>query len=228
MHGAELGRELGVKKVVVPRGAAVFSAWGMLMSDLRRDYFVTELMDAEDVTRLGALLDRTRARALADFAAGNVPAEKVAITTFVRARYQNQEFAVEVPLPAGQPTPASMAELVTTFHAAYEREYTYRLDVGVEIIGLHLVAASEVGKLEILTLPVTGATVDQAVKGRRSVDYATEGIHEATIYDGTLLEPGMGFDGPAVIEDPGTTVVIQPGNRVTIDAYGNIHIDIRG
>lgn len=221
MHGAELG----VKKVVVPRGAAVFSAWGMLMWDLRRDYFVTELMDAEDVARLSALPDRTRARA---FAAGKVPEDKVSITTFVRARDQNQEFAVEVPLPAGPPTPASMAELVATFHAAYEREYTYRLDVGVEIIGLHLVAASEVGKLEILKLPVTGATVEQAVKGQRSVDFATEGIHEATIYDGTLLEPGMGFDGPAVIEDPGTTVVIQPGNRVTIDAYGNIHIDIRG
>lgn len=60
------------------------------------------------------------------------------------------------------------------------------------------------------------------------MDYATEGVHEATIYDGTRLEPGMAFPGPAVIEDPGTTVVIQPGNRVSIDDYGNIHIDIRG
>ena len=84
------------------------------------------------------------------------------------------------------------------------------------------------GKLEITKLPRTGATVDQAIKGRREVDYATEGIHEATIYDGALLEPGMSFAGPAVIEDPGTTVVIQPDNRVSIDDYGNIHIAIRG
>ena len=121
-----------------------------------------------------------------------------------------------------------MAELIANFHDAYEREYTYRLDAGVEIIGLHLVAASEVGKLEITKLQRTGASLEQAIKGRREVDYATDGIHEATIYDGTRLEPGMSFAGPAVIEDPGTTVVIQPGNRVSVDDYGNIHIAIQG
>lgn len=228
MHGAELGKELGVKKVVVPRGASVFSAWGMLMSDLRRDYFVTQLMDADDHQSLSRLLATTRDRAIADFVRGNVPADKVSISGFVRVRYQNQEFAVEVPLPAGEPSPASMAELIANFHDAYEREYTYRLDAGVEIIGLHLVAASEVGKLEITRLEKTGASLEQAIKGRREVDYATEGIHEATIYDGMKLEPGMSFAGPAVIEDPGTTVVIQPGNHVSVDDYGNIHIAIEG
>ena len=227
MHGAALGKELGVQKVVVPRGAAVFSAWGMLMSDLRRDYFVTELMDGDNHAALSALLERTRERALADFVSGNVPAEKVKISTLVRARYQNQEFAVDVPLPTLAPDAAAMIALVAAFHDAYEREYTYRLDAGVEIIGIHMIAASEVGKLEILKLPTSGATVDQAIKGGRAVDYATEGVHEATIYDGTRLEPGMSFAGPAVIEDPGTTVVVHPGNRVSIDDYGNIHIAIR-
>jgi N-methylhydantoinase A len=100
------------------------------------------------------------------------------------------------------PDAATMAKLIADFHDAYEREYTYRLDAGVEIIGLHLVAASEVGKLEIVALPRTGATLEAAIKGRRAVDYATEGVHEATIYDGTRLEPGMTVIGPAVIEDP--------------------------
>lgn len=228
MHGAALGQELGVKKVVVPRGASVFSAWGMLMSDLRRDYFVTELMDADDHVALTRLLARTRERAIADFVAGNVPAEKVTVSSLVRARYQNQEFAVEVALPTLTPDAGAMEALVAAFHEAYEREYTYRLDAGVEIIGIHMIASSEVGKLEILKLPVTGAALETAIKGRREVDYATEGVHEATIYDGTRLEPGMSFSGPAVIEDPGTTVVIHPANTVSIDDYGNIHIKIRG
>lgn len=227
MHGVALGQELGVKKIVIPRGAAVFSAWGMLMSDLRRDYFVTELMDADNHDALTSLLGRTRDRAIADFVAGNVPAEKIAISTLVRARYQNQEFAVEVDLPTLTPDAAAMDNLVAAFHDAYEREYTYRLDAGVEIIGIHMIAASEVGKLEIHKLPVTGATLDAAIKGRRMVDYTTEGVHEATIYDGTLLEPGMSFAGPAVVEDPGTTIVVHPTNRVTMDDYGNFHITIR-
>ncbi len=228
MHGVELAQELGVKKVVVPRGAPVFSAWGMLMSDLRRDYFLTELMDADNAAGLTALINRTTEHALADFAREKVPADKVKITTFVRARYQNQEFGVEVPLPGGEPDAAAMEQMIADFHDAYEREYTYRLDAGVEIVGIHMIASSEVGKLEIVALPRTGARIEDAVKGQRQVDYSTDGVHEATIYDGTKLEPGMTFPGPAVVEDPGTTIVVNPGNRVHIDDYGNTHIDIRG
>ena len=228
MHGVALGQELGVKKVVVPRGAPVFSAWGMLMSDLRRDYFVTELMDADNAPALGTLVAATADRARADFARDGVAADRVTLTTLVRARYQNQEFAVEVPLPDPAPDAAAMAAMVAAFHDAYEREYTYRLDAGVEIIGIHMIAASEVGKLELVALPRTGATVADTIKGQRMVDYATEGAHLATIHDGTRLEPGMAFTGPAVIEDPGTTIVIHPGNRVHMDDFGNIHIDIRG
>ena len=116
--------------------------------------------------------------------------------------------------------------MIERFQAAYEREYTYRLDAAVEIVGLHLVASAEVGKLEILELPVTGATLADALKGRRKVDYALEGVHDAAIYDAEKLEPGMTFTGPAIIEDPGTTIVVHPGNRVSIDAFGNTHIAI--
>ena len=228
MHGVALGQELGVKKVVVPRGAPVFSAWGMMMSDLRRDYFVTRLMDSADREGLDALLSHTMERARAEYAREGFGAEKVSLKPMVRCRYQNQEFAVEVPVPAGPVTEETLTKMVSEFHEIYEREYTYRLAAGVEIIGLHLVAAAEVGKLELVALPKTGAKLEDAVKGRRMVDYATEGRHEATIYDSTKFEPGMRFTGPAVIEDPGTTIVVHPGNRVFIDDFGNTHIETRG
>lgn len=228
MHGVALGQELGVKKVVVPRGAPVFSAWGMLMSDLRRDYFVTRLMDGDDRAGLEELLHQTATIALGEFAEEGVERDKVTLKPLVRLRYQNQEFTVEVALTFGHITEADMSQLAADFHDAYEREYTYRLDTGIEIVGLHLIASSEVGKLEMVPLPKTGATVAQAVKGRREVDYATEGVHTATIYDATKFEPDMAFTGPAIIEDPGTTIVIHPGNRVHIDAFGNTHIATRG
>ena len=228
MHGVALGQELGVKKVVVPRGAPVFSAWGMMMSDLRRDYFVTRLMDSADREGLDALLAHTMERARAEYAREGFGADKVSLKPMVRCRYQNQEFAVEVPVPAGPVTEETLTKMVSEFHEIYEREYTYRLAAGVEIIGLHLVAAAEVGKLELVALPKTGAKLEDAVKGRRMVDYATEGRHEATIYDSTKFEPGMTFTGPAVIEDPGTTIVVHPGNRVFIDDFGNTHIETRG
>jgi N-methylhydantoinase A len=228
MHGVALGQELGVKKVVIPRGAPVFSAWGMMMSDLRRDYFATKLMDADDAHSLDTLLRHTMELARDEFAGEGIARDAVKLVPQVRCRYQNQEFGVEIPIAAGPVTDETIKSMIADFHLAYEREYTYSLDAAVEVTGIHLIASSEVGKLDIVPLPTTGATISDAIKGKRQVDYATEGEHEATIYDGEKLEPGMSFAGPAIIEDPGTTVVIHPGNRVTIDDYGNTHIEIRG
>ena len=119
-----------------------------------------------------------------------------------------------------------MPQIVDAFHTAYEREYTYRLPAAVELVGLHLVASAEVGKLMPTDRPVTGATLADARKDTRSVNYALDGVHDAAIYDGEKLEPGMALTGPAIIEDPGTTVVVHPGDRLTVDRYGNLHLDI--
>ncbi|WEK03385.1 MAG: hydantoinase/oxoprolinase family protein [Candidatus Devosia phytovorans] len=227
MHGVALGQELGVKKVVVPRGAPVFSAWGMMMSDLRRDYFVTRLMDGTNRAGLEALVSEIAGFATEQFGKEGVTPDAVKIQPLVKMRYRNQEHSVEVPLAAGPLEEARIAALIEEFHGVYEREYTYRLDVAVEIVGIHIIASAEVGKLEMVAQPRTGANLEDAIKGRREVDYATEGVCEATIYNAEKLEPGMVFTGPAIIEDPGTTIVIHPGNRVEIDDFGNTQIHLR-
>ena len=225
MHAVALGQELGVKKVVVPAGASVFSAWGMMMSDLRRDFFLTALADVGEGAAQGieARFAETEERARTQFAEEGVPSEKVELKRFGKFRYQNQEHTVEVPLD-GTVTEDALARIVADFHEAYEKEYTYRLDAPVEMVGLHLIASAEVGKLKPVESELTDAPASEALKGRRVVDFATEGRHEADIYDGEVLRPGMSFDGPAVIEDPGTTIVVNPGNRVEMDRWGNLHI----
>ena len=231
MHAAALGTELGVKKVVIPRGAPVFSAWGMMMSDLRRDYFVTRLIEFDGAplsriaAQVNALIEEAAVRARAQFAAESIGPERVTVTPFLKCRYQNQEHSVEAPLAYGPVMEATIEDLVSRFHAIYEREYTYRLDAPVEVVGLHLVASAEVGKLRLTPLPKTGASLEAASKGRRPVDYALEGVHEAEIYDGERLEPGMRFAGPAVVEDAGSTIVVHPGQSATLDAYGALHIE---
>jgi N-methylhydantoinase A len=80
----------------------------------------------------------------------------------------------------------------------------------------------EVGKLVPQPLPTTGRSVDEAQKGKREVDYATDGVHLARIYDGSSLEPGMHLRGPAIIETKGTTVVVHPGTEARVDVYGNL------
>jgi N-methylhydantoinase A len=228
MHAVALAGELGIRKVVIPRADDVFSAWGMLMSDLRRDYFVTRLttLNADNAPRLDELLDETARTALEQFAREGIAAEQVTFLRYGNLRYENQEHGVEVPLPAGKIDPAAVGEIADTFHSSYEREYTYRLDASIEFVGAHVVAIAEVGKLAPTPLPTTGLQLGDALKGRRPVDYATEGVHEADIYGGELLEPGMSFDGPAIVETKGSTVVVDPGNELTVDEYGNLLVFI--
>ena len=228
MHAVALAGEMGVKKVVVPKAAPVFSAWGMMMSDLRRDYFVTRLADLAPGSAEGieAAFAETETRARAQFKAEGIDPARVSFLRFGKFRYQNQEHTTEVLLDAGAITDDRLASIEAAFHDAYEREYTYRLDAPVEMVGLHLVASAEVGKLTMTERAAGPEDAGAALKGRRSVDYALEGRHEAAIYDGDRLEPGMAFSGPAIVEDAGTTVVIHPGNTARVDGYGNIHITL--
>ena len=84
----------------------------------------------------------------------------------------------------------------------------------------------KVGKLTMIEMPNSEAIEADARKGEREVDYALEGIHKAALYDGEKLEPGMEFFGPAIIEDSGSTTVVHPENKVYIDGYSNIHIEL--
>jgi N-methylhydantoinase A len=228
MHAVALAAELGIRKVAIPRAADVFSAWGMLMSDLRRDYFVTRLttLTPENAPRFDALLAEMTQTALDQFAREGIGPEQVRFLRLGNLRYENQEHSVEVPLPDGPIGEAAIGAIADTFHTAYEREYTYRLDAPVEFVGAHVVAIAEVGKLAPAPLPAAGRTLADAVKGRRPVDYATEGVHDADVYAGDLLEPGSSFEGPAIVETSGSTVVVHPGNEVAVDDYGNLIIRV--
>jgi N-methylhydantoinase A len=229
MHAVALAAELGMRRVVIPRAADVFSAWGMLMSDLRRDYFVTRLLTLNDgnAGRIDALLREIQAIATAQFERERIEAERIRFLLHGKLRYENQEHGVEVLLPEGAIDADAVEEIAGLFHRTYEREYTYRLDAPVEFVGAHVVAIAEVGKLEPKPLPRSGRTLGDAVKGRRNVDFATEGVHEADIYVGEMLEPGMSFGGPAIVESRSSTVVVHPRNELTVDDYGNMRIEIQ-
>ena len=226
MHAVALARELGVRKVVVPERASVFAAWGMMMSDLRRDYFVTRLADLapDEAAGIEAAYAETEARAIADFGSEGIPPESVTVKRFGKFRYRNQEHTTEIELDAGPMSGETAGAVADRFHDAYEREYTYRLDAPVEMVGIHLVASAEIGKLEMTAREASGIPSGSSLKGVREVDFANDGVHAADIHDGNRLEPGMQFTGPAIVEAPGTTIVVHPGDSVEVDGYRNVVI----
>ncbi|TET84242.1 MAG: hydantoinase/oxoprolinase family protein [Anaerolineales bacterium] len=227
MHVCALARELNIKKVIIPRQSSVFSAWGMLLSDLRRDYLLTQIVELSSdgaAARLDEDLRQMEENALQEFVAEEIDPARVHFLRYGRCRYQNQEHSVEIILPEGDITDEQLAAIRERFDTDYEREYTYRLDAPVELVVYHLIAIAEVDKLKPEKFPTTGRKIEDAIKARREVDYVEAGIHQATIYDGDALEPGMSFIGPAIIEDAGATTVIPPGLPCHVDEYGNYHI----
>jgi N-methylhydantoinase A len=88
------------------------------------------------------------------------------------------------------------------------------------------VARVAVPKPDLPRKIATGRKVTDAVVGRRKVDFDAHGIHEATIYDGLRLEPNLKLVGPAVVQEPMVTLVVPPGNRVTVDEFGSYHVHL--
>jgi N-methylhydantoinase A len=201
----------------------------MLTTDLRRDYLRTQVFELSDAAapRIAATYEAMIAEARSAFAADPVAGDlPLRFQRYADMRYAGQEHTVKIELPEGTFDAAALAATIARFHETHEREYTFRLGNPIELVNFHLVAWGAVPRHELEPLPATGRPLQAAITGRRRVDYDEHGVHEATIYDRGQLEPGAEFDGPCIVEEPAATLVVPPGYRVRVDAFGNLHVPI--
>ncbi|MBS88306.1 hydantoinase/oxoprolinase family protein [Sphingobium sp.] len=226
MHAVTLAKELGVKKVLVPVNASVFSAWGMLMSELRRDFIRTSVvgLEAASATEISDTFAEVEREAIEQCVAEGIDRDSLHLERYADLRYFGQEHTIKIAVQSGSIDAAAIEKASADFNAAHKREFTFVLPNAVELVNYHVVALSSIDKQPLARKSATGRTVAEACVGRRTVDFDEAGIHEADIYDLGRLEPGMAFTGPAIIEDATTTIVVTPGRPVSMDAYGNIHI----
>ena len=152
---------------------------------------------------------------------------------FADMRYAGQEHTVKVPVPAGAMTAAAIGEVEGRFHALHEQRYTFRLPSAVEFVNFHLTTFGTVDKPRVprLRTAKSGARGGgkgagrSALKGRREVDFDAHGRLASAVYERDRLRPGAAVSGPAIIEEPAATTVLFPGQRATVDAYGNLMIE---
>ena len=223
MHGASLGRELGVKEIAVPRFPGLFSAWGMLATAPRRDFMRTALQRAEtlEIAALRALFAELRAEA-EDYFAAEGGQDSVTAACHVDMRYAGQEHAVTVPIDLDG---TSREALLDAFHAAHERAYTFRLaDTPVELVTFRLTATADVARPELTPWVAEGRSAEAAARGMRPVDFGEDGRHETAVFDRDLLPPGFEAAGPLIVEEPSSTTLVCPGQRVRVDELGFLRI----
>ncbi|SRR6266545_3918360 len=228
MHAAALGAELQVKHVVVPPYSGVFSAWGMGLSEARADAAQTRVfaLSAESGEELGAVLDALESEVVAALAAEGASRESIRCERSADLRYRGQEHAVRVPI---HPCAPSAHAIEADFHALHRRQYTFDLEGDpVEIVTCHVAGFGGRPAPPQPAPPATGRRRSLSPKGRRRVDFDADDVHEAPVYDRSVLPAGWAASGPLLVEDETTTALIHPGQRLEVDAAGNLVIRLDG
>jgi N-methylhydantoinase A len=228
MHAGALARELRVKKVLIPNEPAVFSAWGMLMTDLRQDFIRTAIRRADQTepSALTGIFADMEVNAMQNLEEQHVSEDRVMFQRHADMRYKGQEHTVKVPIPGGQITVEHMPEINERFHQLHEHSYTFRLDTLIEFVNYHLTAFGVVEKPELKKLDGKQGNLEVAKKGQRSVNFDELGFHNCPIYERSLLPVGVSIQGPLVIEEPAATTVVFPDQKVTRGDYGFLHIEM--
>ncbi len=213
---AEVARALRMTRVLVPPAPGVFSAVGLLFSDLEHELVRTVLGRWETPTTEGieAAYGEMEALARQVIAGGGVEIERAA-----ELRYRGQAYELPVPVAAGPPELASMHE---DFAAEHERTYGYRSEEEpIELVNLKLVA-----RLPIGGTPARPSAGEGGRTGNREVYFGPEaGLRDTPLGGRDMLAAGPQA-GPLIVEEPDATCVIPPGCRASLDAAGNIDIEI--
>ncbi|MEV0387258.1 hydantoinase/oxoprolinase family protein [Nonomuraea sp. NPDC050643] len=211
---------LGLPAVVVPRDPGNVSAFGLLTVDVKNDYvrtYVTRDLSLGKAVEIFHDLEHQAGEAL-----GREGFDDPVYLRSADLRYYGQAYEVRVPAPAGEIDDDWHTEVVGRFHDAHERlyGYAYRDDPrhGVEWVNLRV---SGIGPITRPTL----RRLEKAGEGATSVRPVTfEETRDTPIHQRAALGPGATVEGPAVIEEYGSTIPIHPGFTATVDEYGNVEV----
>ena len=224
IHAAAIARELDIPLILIPRESSVFCAAGMLISDLKHDYvrtYATDIdrVDTDQVTALFAEMTETARQTLKSEA---VPDERIEVRYSADLRYIGQFNEVEVALPeGGQLTDKSIRDLCAAFHLKHDSLYGYSMpDADVELINLRITARGKTEKPAQEKHERSGADPNHALLGSRDT-WFDDGFADTPVYDGLKLVNGNRVNGPAVVVQPTTTIIVPPDFALLCDEYNN-------
>ncbi len=230
VHAGRLAHALDIPRVIVPRGAGVGSALGLLVAERKIDFGLTRVVrldgtaQAAITTIFAELEQRVMAEARRMKGQGDITLHRSASMHHI-----GQGYEIRVELPASPMEGDDEAAMRTAFYDRYKQEYGYvDPDSAIEVTDWYLIAVvvgSRAGSTLRLDNAVRGGA---AVIGRRPAWFPeTGGMTECPIIDRYAMPPGEVFAGPALVEERESTTVVLPGDTASISVHGNLIIDIR-
>jgi N-methylhydantoinase A len=232
LQAASVAKELSIRTVIIPQAPGHFSALGMLMADLRRDYVQTLFARLDDL-EMYELEDHFRkleAEGPQDLERSGIAADRIVFERAADMRYVGQEHAVAVRMPANVADETARKEVKRLFDEAHEQRYSHSApEESADIVSLRVSAIGRLGKPQFSKIPQGEPTPPwAALRSTRSVIFDGIGVVEAAVFDRTKLLQGNVIKGPAIIEEAASTTVVEPGDTVTVNAYGHLVMQLAG
>lgn len=231
VHAFRIARALGSPLLLAPLGAGVMSTVGFLSAPLSFDFVRSwpARLDALDWERANRLLAEMEAEGQALLESSGVAPEAIRHRREADMRYLGQGYEIRVPLPDG-PLDASQAGALA---AAFERVYRELYErpgppVPIEILSWRVISSGPRPDLRLSVRSQAAGGPETARKGERPAYFPEAGGFVPTpVYDRYRLAPGAAFEGPAIVEERESTVVVGPGARCEVDAQHNLVVEVR-
>ncbi len=223
LHALSVARKLRISRVIMPVGAGVMSALGLLVSPLAFEVARSRRVHLADIdaTDFMSTFVALGSEASAYLTRAGVAQSDIRMVRRLDMRYQGQGHEIEVTLPANDLLP-TFAHLEDLFGQTYEKTYTLRLDEPIEIVNWKIEAIGPVPTL-VEHYSLSGRAGERAQKGTRlALDPVAAALTDWPVYDRYALAPGDIVHGPALIEERESTCVIGNGDAVTVDAHFNL------
>ncbi len=217
-----VGRELGVKEVIVPQAPSVFSAWGMLMTDIVQEYSQTvlTLLDDLDIASLAEATKQLEAQAEEDLAEGGFAPETRLIERSAEMRYFGQEHSLEVSIDGV----ASLDALRARFDEAHSRRYGHQMGDPVQLVNIRVRGIGRESKPELPEISARDGAGPEAKGSRTAYCFAAGGTVPFAVYRRGDLRAGDVIAGPAIVEEATTTIIFFSDQAATVDKFGQIII----
>jgi N-methylhydantoinase A len=230
LHATRLARALGVPRLMVPYGAGVGSALGLLTADQKLDNSITRVLAIEDgaVPTIIRLYDELAARLDHELRHVSAPREKIQWRRACSMRYRGQGYELRVELPAGPIDESFPATARSAFEEVYRANYGY-IDRSASIEGIdwHLMAV--IGQETPITIGRIGSGSSSTPASETYRDaYFPEagGFVNARVIDRYVMQPGQRIAGPAMIEERESTTVVLPGDIAYVTETGHLMVEI--
>jgi N-methylhydantoinase A len=222
LHAAAVARALGIPRVVIPPFPGVFSAVGLLLADLRVDKVWTQAFRSTDVdaATVQSAFDRIEERALGELRQEGYAGD-AEVRRAVNMRYLGQNYEHEVEIPEGEVGEQQLAEAFRSFDALHRARYGYVIDgETIELVSFKITAIGRRPAVELVQ-PIEPPASDRRT---REVFFRGHGFVDATIVRRAALASGEAIEGPALLEEEGSTTLVAPGMRVERHPHGSLII----